>query len=75
MDLNVHFIHPHGLICFLSHFEFIDALLHCQDQNIDVLDFQLHGFDYVAVFSVHGFFSLVHYCDGEAFHFAKFILL
>ena len=52
MDLNVNFIHPHGLICFLSHFEFTDALLHCQDQNIDVLDFQLHGFDYVAVFSV-----------------------
>ena len=42
MDLNVNFIHPHGLICFLSHFEFTDALLHCQDQNIDVLDFQLH---------------------------------
>ena len=45
----MHFIHPYGLICLLSHFEFTDALLHCQDQNIDVLDFQLHGFDYVAV--------------------------
>jgi hypothetical protein len=42
MDLNVNFIHPYGLICFRSHFEFTDALLHCQDQNIDVLDFQLH---------------------------------
>jgi hypothetical protein len=42
MDLNVHLIHPYGLICFLSHFEFTEALL-------------LHGFDYVAVFQFMAF--------------------
>jgi hypothetical protein len=58
----VHLIHPYGLICFLSHFEFTDALL-------------LHVLTMLLFFSVHGFFRLVHYSDGEAFHFAKFILL
>jgi hypothetical protein len=68
------FVYPYGFIVFWLNLEFIDALTFCQDSDMDVMDFQFYGFNYIAVFSFHDFFHLTFYCDDNAFHFVKFLL-
>jgi len=74
-DSTHSFVYPYGFVVFWWNFEFIDALTFCQDSDMDVMDFQFYGFNYIAVFSVHDFFHLTFYCDDNAFHFVKFSLL
>ena len=50
------FVHPYGIIGFASHIEFTDSLIFCQDVDLDVLDFQLFGVEYIVVFSIHDLF-------------------
>jgi hypothetical protein len=69
------FVYPYGFIVFWLNLEFIDALTFCQDSDMDVMDFQFYGFNYIAVFSFHEFFHLTFYCDDNAFHFVKFSML
>lgn len=69
------FDHPYGFVCFLSDFEFTEALLFCQNHDLDVLDFTLHGANYIAVFSVDDFLQLLSFCEEEALNYQKFVLV
>jgi hypothetical protein len=50
------FVYPYGFIVFWLNLEFIDALTFCQDSDMDVMDFQFYGFNYLLL-CVH-FFSV-----------------
>ena len=69
------FEHPFGFVCFLSKFEFTEALLFSQNNNLDVLEFPLHGLNFIAVFPANDFFALVLFCEDGAFNYQKFILV
>lgn len=57
---------PVGFVSFAFNNNFVDAIMFCQNENLDVLDFQLHGSHYIAVFDIHDFFRLVFFCEEEA---------
>jgi hypothetical protein len=69
------FVHPYGIIGFASHIEFTGSLIFCQDVDLDVLDFQLFGVEYIVVFSIHDLFLLEQYCDSKAYDYICFVLL
>jgi hypothetical protein len=55
------FVHPYGIIGFASHIEFTGSLIFCQDVDLDVLDFQLFGVEYIVVFYKTVLISQRHY--------------
>lgn len=52
---------PCAFIGLESHIQFTEALIFCQDENIDVLEFMLNGLEYIAVFSVDGYGNLISF--------------
>lgn len=49
------FVFPYGFLALWSNFKCIGALTCCQNSDMDVMDFQFYGFNYIAVFSAHDF--------------------
>lgn len=66
---------PVGFVSFAFNNDFVDAIMFCQNENLDVLDFQLHGSQYIAVFDIQDIFRLVFFCEEEALNFVKYILV
>ena len=65
--------HPYGFVGFESHFEFTEAAIFCQNHNIDVLDFMLNGMEYLAIFSIDGFYALLDFCVEKDLDYVYFV--
>lgn len=67
--------HPYGFIGFMLHPEFILANLFCQDNDVDVLDFDLNDVDFLAFFSLSGLSDTLHFCRNLDFVIVYFIMV
>lgn len=69
-----YFNYPYAFVGFESHIEFTQAIIFCQNENIDVLDFMLNGVEYIAVFCEVGFDNLIDYCQLKSLDFVYFVI-
>lgn len=58
---------PFGFIAFKCNFDFFECFLFCNDNNIEIKTFQLHGLSYIAVFLVNGFYHLIDFCHARGY--------
>lgn len=63
---------PYGFLCFGIYDEFVNFLMYCFNQNIELQEFAFGGYHYVVLFSNNNFHNLIAYCQEQRFIFLKF---
>lgn len=58
-----------GFFCFQHSEDFILSLVFCQDNDLDVTDFESLGFHYIIAFDFDDFETLLTFCQESNFSF------